>query len=123
MMTAAILALTMLCTLNTVLIMATTRDWRQGKEDPMTEPDEDARWRRRCRHVYALLRKAEITDREARLNVFRWIIHDPTISSTNDLSLRDLNVIVDVLEQWKHHGELLTQAHEHSQPMQGRHCE
>jgi hypothetical protein len=42
---------------------------------------DDAQWQRRCKHVFALLREAGISDREERLNLFRWIVHDSTIAT------------------------------------------
>ena len=88
----------------------------------MTTPDEqEYLWQRRSRRVYALLREAKITDREARLNLFRWIVHDPTISSTNDLSHLEMGLIIEVLETWKRDKELVQRAHEHIEPTQGRH--
>ena len=87
----------------------------------MTTPEEDWLWQRRCKHVFALLREAGITDREQRLNVFRWIVHDATVSSTNDLALLHLNMIADLLTKWKRDGELVERVHEHTGPMQGRH--
>lgn len=75
---------------------------------------DDARWERRCRHVFALLREAGITEREPRLNLFRWIVADPTISSTNDLNERELVLIADMLTTWKRAGELESNAREHA---------
>lgn len=81
----------------------------------MTVVDEQL-WQRRCRHLYALLREAHIQDREDRLNLFRWICHDPSISSTNDLDLITLGMVVDTLEYWKREGRLESEARTHTGP-------
>lgn len=73
---------------------------------------DDARWQRKCRRVYALLGAAHITDREARLRLFRWILSDDTVSSTNDLSMQDLDGIADTLWHWQQLGELEARARE-----------
>lgn len=79
----------------------------------MTTPD-DRVWQRKCRRVFALLKEAGISEREDRLNLFRWILSDPTISSTNDLNIHDLNGIGDTLAHWQYLGELKTRAREHT---------
>ena len=78
-------------------------------------------WQKRCRRLFALLREAKVTDREDRLNLFRWAVSDPTISSTNDLDYHSLNVVVQMLEYWQREGELVEQAAAHIAPIQGRH--
>ena len=85
-----------------------------------TDDEREYLWQRRSRHVFALLREAGISEREQRLNLFRWIVADPTISSTNDLSEPELAMIADLLDKWKRQNELVERTHEHIGPMQGR---
>lgn len=58
------------------------------------------------RHVFALLRDAHITEREDRLNLFRWIMQDPRVMSTNDLDENELDVVVRVLSYWQRNEEI-----------------
>jgi hypothetical protein len=74
-------------------------------------PDAPARL---IRHVFALLNEAKITDRRERLNLYRWILHDPSVNSTNDLNETELDVIATMLKTWKRQGELESQAREHA---------
>lgn len=74
----------------------------------------DVIWQARCRRVFALLRDAKIADREERLNLFRWILHDPTVTSTNDLDTRDLEAIMNLLAHWQRNGELEINARQHT---------
>jgi hypothetical protein len=76
--------------------------------------DQTLAWQRRTRHVFALLREARITDRQQRLNLFRWILHDPSVMSTNDLNETELDVIATTLKTWQRQGELEAQAREHT---------
>jgi hypothetical protein len=64
------------------------------------------------RHVFALLREARVEDRQERLNLFRWILHDPSIMSTNDLNETELDVIANMLKTWQKQGELEARARE-----------
>lgn len=73
-------------------------------------------WDRQSRRVFALLREAKIKERAERLNLFRWILADPTITSTNDLALFDLRTIADTLSSWQRAGELEAQARTHCGP-------
>jgi len=66
--------------------------------------------------VFALLNQAKITAREDRLNLFRWILHDRGISSTHDLSVTDLQGLIDMLEYWQREGELESMARQHTGP-------
>ena len=82
-----------------------------AEHDPM-----ELLWQRRSRQVFALLREAGISEREERLNLFRWIVSDQTVSSTNDLNVHDLKGIAQTLAYWKAKGELVQRAHEHIKP-------
>jgi hypothetical protein len=68
---------------------------------------------RRVRMLFALLREAHISDRKERLNLFRWILHDPSVSSTNDLDTNEVNMIIEMLSYWKREGRLETEARQH----------
>jgi hypothetical protein len=78
----------------------------------------DPTWQRRCRKVFALLKLAHVTEREERLNLFRWILHDPTVTSTNDLSAEELQMVADVLGYWQSLGELESRSRQHTGPIQ-----
>jgi hypothetical protein len=74
---------------------------------------------RRVKYLYALLREANIPGtadeiREKRLTLFRWMVHDPTISTTNDLGFHALELVVKMLEDWRRRGELAEQVAQHS---------
>jgi len=58
------------------------------------------------RRTFALVRDARITDRDDRLNLFRWILQDPSVMSTNDLNENELDVINRVLGYWQKNGEI-----------------
>jgi hypothetical protein len=66
--------------------------------------------------VFALLREARITDRRDRLNLFRWILDDPSVMSTNDLNEHEIQGIADTLRNWQREGELEAQARAHTGP-------
>lgn len=61
----------------------------------------------KVRHVYALLRDARVLDRTDKLSLFRWILHDPSVMSTNDLGESDLDVIINCLSYWQRNDELV----------------
>lgn len=75
--------------------------------------DDD--WQRQSKRMFALLREARLPskDREARLKLYRWFLHDPTISSTNDLSTGDLKALADTLAYWKREGRLESEVRTH----------
>lgn len=67
----------------------------------MTRPD------RRVRRMFALLREAEVEDRNDRLILMSNILARP-VESTNDMDTVEINGVVDVLDYWKRQGELKT---------------
>jgi hypothetical protein len=62
------------------------------------------------RRTFALLRDAGISDRNDRLNLFRWILQDPQVTSTNDLDENELDVVVRVLSYWQKNEELISRS-------------
>lgn len=64
------------------------------------------------RKLYALLGAAGVKDREDRLRIFRWVLCEDSINSTDDLSPIQMRAIVDVLDHWQRHGELACRARE-----------
>jgi hypothetical protein len=64
--------------------------------------------------VFALLREAHVTEREERLTLYRWILADPSVNSTNDLGEYELKLVADLLEKWQREGELEFQARQHT---------
>jgi hypothetical protein len=70
------------------------------------------------RKVFALLGAARVTNRDERLNLMRWILHDPSVMSTNDLSEPEIKMVADLLEKWQRDGELEAQARQHTGPYQ-----
>lgn len=66
------------------------------------------------RKVYALLGAAHISERADKLRLFRWILHDPSIMSTNDLNQAELEGIAATLAGWQRQGELESRAREAS---------
>lgn len=64
------------------------------------------------RRTFALLRDARMGERKDRINLFRWILQDPCVGSTNDLDELELQVIVNVLSTWQQQGELEFKARE-----------
>lgn len=58
------------------------------------------------RRTFALLRDAGVSDRDDRLNLFRWILQDPSVTSTNDLNETELDVVNRVLSYWQNNEEL-----------------
>jgi hypothetical protein len=66
------------------------------------------------RKVFALLGAAHVTNREERLNLLRWMLHDPSVTSTNDLGEYELKLVADLLEKWQRDGELEFQARQHT---------
>jgi len=77
----------------------------------------EAAWTRASRRVFALLREATITDREDRLNLYRWFFQDETIASTTDLNTDSLRAFADTLDYWKREGRLQEQARRYAKPM------
>jgi hypothetical protein len=69
------------------------------------------------RKVFALLGQAHVTEREERLNLLRWILHDPTVTSTNDLGEHELRMVADVLAYWQSLGELESRSRQHTGPV------
>jgi hypothetical protein len=77
-------------------------------------------WRERLiRRLFALLGEARITERRARLNLYRWFCHDLTVTSTDNLDERELRGLADLLEDWKRRGELEAQARSHTGDFEG----
>lgn len=67
---------------------------------PPSAPDKTVK------HVFALLGDARISDRGERLSLYRWILHDPSVMSTNDLDETDLETIIHTLGAWQRQGEI-----------------
>ena len=65
---------------------------------------------KQVRHLFALLHKANITDRDERLNLLAAIICKP-VTSTNDLTEHDLQACIDTLTYFDRNNELQTQCH------------
>lgn len=74
---------------------------------PTMPPDAPANL---VRHTFALLRDAGISDREDRLNLFRWVLQDPSVMSTNDLNENELDVVVRVLSYWQRNDEIVSRS-------------
>lgn len=55
---------------------------------------------RRVRQLFALLRTANIADRDERLTLFGIILHRP-VQTTSELSEIEVRAIIDVLDYWK----------------------
>jgi hypothetical protein len=66
------------------------------------------------RKVFALLGAAHVTDRGERLRLLRWMLHDPTIASTNDLGEHELRAVADTLAYWQSLNELESRCREHT---------
>lgn len=64
------------------------------------------------RKVFALLGAAKVTERRDRLNLYQWIMHDPSVMSTDDLNQIELDVVANTLEHWQRNGELEVRARE-----------
>lgn len=62
------------------------------------------------RRMFALMGEARITDRGDRFDLYRWMISDPRVYSTNDLDETEIRTIADTLEYWKRNGELEVRA-------------
>lgn len=60
--------------------------------------------------VFALLGQAKVTERADRLKLYRWIMHDPSVTSTDDLDQMELDTIAKTLEYWQRNGELESRA-------------
>jgi hypothetical protein len=69
---------------------------------------------RLVRRVFALLHEARVEDRRERVNLYRWILHDPSVMSTNDLNVTELETIANLLTTWQKQGELEARAREHT---------
>jgi len=67
---------------------------------------------RLVKRTFALLREARISDRRDRIDLFRWILHDPSVSSTNDLNEAELETVVNMLSTWSRQGELESRSRE-----------
>lgn len=73
------------------------------------------------RRTFALLRDAGISDRDDRLNLFRWVLQDPSVMSTNDLGENELDVVVRVLSYWQRNEELISRSREAIESWTGGH--
>lgn len=71
---------------------------------PGLKPDD-----RRVRQMFALLRHANIEDRQQRLQLFGTIV-SKEVTSTNDLDANDVQAIIDTLDYWKRLGEISERA-------------
>lgn len=75
--------------------------------DPEPAPAvADAERDKQIRKLFVLLAKAEISDREDRLTVYRRVFRRDEISSTNDLAMTDLDYLVGGLESHDRKGDL-----------------
>jgi hypothetical protein len=74
-------------------------------EEPAADEAADVR-NRAIRKLFALLAKAEITERDDRLVIYRRILKRPEVSSTNDLATNDLEFITQGLEVLDKRGDL-----------------
>lgn len=62
------------------------------------------------KRTFALMRDAKISERDDRINLFRWILQDPSVTSTNDLNEAELDTVVRVLSYWQRNEELVSRA-------------
>ena len=56
--------------------------------------------------MFALLGQSRITEKRDRLQLYRWMISDPRVTSTNDLNENEIRMIADTLAYWQRNGEL-----------------
>jgi hypothetical protein len=63
------------------------------------------------RRMFALLAEARVTSKADRLDLYRWMVADPRVYSTNDLNEADIRMIADTLEHWKRNHELESRSH------------
>jgi hypothetical protein len=68
---------------------------------------------RRTKRVFALLREGKIHDRDARLRLFSWITFRE-VTTTNDLSTHEIDMIINVLDTWHKAGELAARVDQYS---------
>lgn len=60
---------------------------------------------RKMRHMFALIRNANITGRRERMHIVRFALCRDVTSCT-ELSVIELQTVIDVLDHWKRAGEL-----------------
>lgn len=80
-------------------------------DEPSTEaaPEDEVR-KQSIRKLFVWLGKADVTEREDRLVIYRKALQRPEISSTNDLSNEDLEYVITGLEAHDKKGDLVVWA-------------
>jgi hypothetical protein len=58
------------------------------------------------RRMFALLGQARVTGRGERIWLYRWMVSDPRIVSTNELDENEIRMIADTLAYWQRNNEL-----------------
>lgn len=57
------------------------------------------------RQVFALYNAAGLTRRDDRIMFNRWVVWDPAIGSTDDMTTPQIEGVVVVLRGWQQHGQ------------------
>ena len=62
------------------------------------------------RRMFALLGQAGVTEDRDRYALYRWMVADPRIGSTDNLDEHEIRTIADTLAYWQRNGELESRA-------------